>query len=148
MGCQKRRSGREGDNWPSSSSALDERASMGSYTSGAHYESCASMGADNVRKKVRYLQVSPDDLWQLKAKFDGKKGSLKKTYKTNRERRMTKCTRLNQKMSRHLETLYRNFDAAREERKEAEEQFDKDFQFMLEKIAASRTRCIAASENF
>ena len=75
MGCHKRRSGREGDDWPSSSSAPDERASMGSYTSGAHYESCASMGADNVRKKVRYLQVSPDDLWQLKASWTEKRAA-------------------------------------------------------------------------
>ena len=86
----------------------------------------------------------------IEGKLDGKKSSLKKTYKTNKETD-DKVYELNQKMSRHLETLallYRNFDAAREERKEAEEQFDKDFQFMLEKIAANRSRCIAASENF
>ena len=58
------------------SSAPDERASMGFKTSGAHYESFASMGGDSVRMKVHYLQVSPDDLLQLKAKLDGKKEQL------------------------------------------------------------------------
>ena len=150
MNCQKKRSGREGDDWRSSSSATDEKASKGSYTDVANHEICASAGPRNLRKKVRYLKVSPDDLWPLKEKLDGKKSSLRKTYKANKETN-DKVYELNRKMSRHLETLallYRNFDAARDERKEAVEQFDKDFQFMLEKIAASRSRCVAASENF
>ena len=150
LGSYKRRSAREGNDWPSSSSAPDDGASLGSCTGGANYESCVGIGADNVKKKVRYLTVSPDVLWRLKEKLDGKKSSLRKTYKTNKETN-DKVYELNQKMSRHLETLallYSNFDSARDERKEAEEQFDKDFKFLLEKIAAGRSRCIAASKNF
>ena len=94
------------------------------------------MGADNVKKKVRYLKVSPDDLWRLKEMLDRKKSSLRETYKTNKETN-DKVYELNQKMSRHLETLAllrSNFDSARDERKKAEEQFDKDFKFMLERL--------------
>ena len=46
-----------------------------------------------------------------------------------------KVYELNQKMNKLLETLtilYANFESACAERKEAEEQFDKDFQEMLE----------------
>ena len=111
----------------------DDRASLGSCTGGTNYESGESMGADNVKKKVRHLQVSPDDLRRLKEKLDGKKSSLRKTYKTNKEAN-DNVFELNQKMGMHLEThtlSYSNFDSARAERKEAEEQFDKDFKFLL-----------------
>ena len=132
----KRRSAREGNDWPSSFSAPDDKASLGSCTGGANYESCDSMGADNEKKKVRYLKVSPDDLWRLKEMLDRKKSSLRETYKTNKETN-DKVYELNQKMSRHLETLallYSNFDSARDERKKAEKQFDKDFKFMLARL--------------
>ena len=51
-------------------------------------------------------------------------------------------------MSKHLDTLallYENFEQAYMERKEAEARFDQDFHELLEKVAASRTRCLEAS---
>ena len=47
-----------------------------------------------------------------------------------------------------LALLKSNFDAARMERKEAEEQIRHGSPYQVGKIEASRTRCLAAVENF
>ena len=89
--------------------------------------------------------LSSDDLWRVREKLDGKKRSLGKT-ETN-----DKVYALNQKTGKYLETLailYENFGHACTERKEAEEQVDKDFHELLEKMAASRSRCVEASAAF
>ena len=99
------------------------------------------------KTRVQYLKISSDDLWRLRDTLDGKKRSLGKTYKTSKETN-DKVYALNQKTGKYLETLavlYENFEQACTERKEAEEQFDKDFHDMLEKLAGSRSRCVQAS---
>ena len=102
-----------------------------------------------LRKQKRgiNLKISSDDLWRVRAKLDGKKRSLGKTYKTSQETN-GKVYALNQQTGKYLETLailYENFEKACTERKEAEEPFDKDFHGMLENMAASRSRCLEAS---
>ena len=77
----------------------------------------------------KYLNVTSDDLWRIRDKLVGKKSSLGKTYKTNREAN-DKVHDLNQQASKYVETwalLYSNFEQICTEKKEVEEQFDRDF---------------------
>ena len=100
-----------------------------------------------MKTKDKYLNISSEDLWRVRAKLDGKKRSLGKTYKTSKETN-DRVYALNQQMGKHLETLallYGNFKQAYMERKEAEERFDQDFHELLEKVVASRTRSLEAS---
>ena len=60
----------------------------------------------------KYLNITSDDLWRIRDKLDGKKSSLGKTYKMNREAN-DKVYDLNQQASKYLETLallYSNFE--------------------------------------
>ena len=87
--------------------------------------------------------MSSDDLWRVREKLDGKKSSLSKTYKSSREMH-DKVYELNQKMSKHFETLallYENFEQAYHEKEEAEETFDKEFYSLIERVATCKTRC-------
>ena len=100
-----------------------------------------------MKTRDEYLEVSSDDLWRVRAKLDGKKSSVAKTYKTGKEMNDKVCA-LNQQMSKHLETLaplYENFEQAYNEKREAEEQLDKEFYSLLERVAASKTRCSETS---
>ena len=93
------------------------------------------------------MKVSSVDLWRVRAKLDGKKRSLGRTCKTSKETN-DKVYALNQQTSKHLETLallYGNFEQACNEKREAEEQFYKDFYCLLENVATSRSRCSEAS---
>ena len=99
-----------------------------------NFERSDSDGAKKTKKRVQYLKISSDDLWRVRDKLDGKKRSLVKTYKTSKETN-DKVYALNQQTGKYLENLailYENFEQACTERKEAEEQFDKDFHEMLE----------------
>ena len=128
---QGSKSGREWDEGHAGSSAEG-----GTYTAadgGGDFDKC---GAKKLKTKDKYLKNSSVDLWRVRAKLDGKKRSLSKTYKTSKETN-DRVYALNQQMSKHLETLPL--------RKEAEEKFDPDFNELLEKVAASRARCLEAS---
>ena len=96
----------------------------------------------------KYLNVTSDDLWRIRDKLDGKKSSLGKTYKTNREAN-DKVYDLNQQATRYLETLallYSNFEQICTEKKEVEEQFDRDFDESLKMLSESGARCIKVAE--
>ena len=100
-----------------------------------------------LKTKDKYLKMSSEDLWRVRAKMDGNKRRLGKTYKTSKETN-DRVYALNQQMSKHLDTLallHETFEQAYMERKEAEERFDQDLQELLEKVAASRTRSLEAS---
>ena len=104
-------------------------------------------GVKKIKTRDEYLKVSSDDLWKVRAKLDGKKRSLAKTYKTSKEMNDKVCM-LNQQMGKHLETLallYENFEQACNEKRDAEEQFDKDFYSVLEILGARRKQCSEAS---
>ena len=96
----------------------------------------------------RYLNVTSDDLWCIRDKLSGKKSSLGKTYKTNKETN-DKVYDLNQQASKHVETLgllYANFERICAEKKEAEDQFDRDFDESLKLLSDSRNRCARVAE--
>ena len=83
----------------------------------------------NISKLARTICGASEKSWM------GKKRSLEKTYKTSKETN-DKVYDLNQKTSKYLETLailYENFEHACTERKEAEDQFDMEFQELFEK---------------
>ena len=59
----------------------------------------------------KYLNVTSDDLWRIRTNWDGKKSSLGKTDKMNREAN-DKVYDVNQQASKYLDTLtllYSNF---------------------------------------
>ena len=92
--------------------------------------------------------ISSDDLWCIRDKLAGKKSSLGKTYKTIREAN-DKVYELNQQASKYVETLaklYAKFERICAEKKEAEEQFDRDFDESLKMLSDSRNRCIRVAE--
>ena len=71
-----------------------------------------------------------------------------KTYKTNREAN-DKVYELNQQASKYVETfavLCANFERICAEKKEAEEQFDRDFDESLKMLSESRNRCARVAE--
>ena len=130
-----------------SPSSADVRTPQNASGGDATFERSHSDGAKKPKKRIQSLKVSSDDLWRVREKLDGKKRSLGKTYKTSKETN-DKVYALNQKTGKYLETpaiLYENVEHACTERKEAEEQFDKDFHELLEKMAESRSRCVEAS---
>ena len=138
---------RERDEGPVISSSADVGVSQNASGGDATFERSHSDGAKKPKKEDQYLKVSSDDLWRVRDKLDGKKRSLGKTYKTSKETN-DEVYALNQKTGKYLETLailYENFEHACTEKKEAEEQFDKDFHEMLEKMAASRSRWVEPS---
>ena len=98
----------------------------------------------------RYLNVTSDDLWCIRDKLAGKKSSLGKTYKTNREAN-DKVYELNQQASKYVETLallYANFERICAEKKEVEEQFARDFDESLKMLSESRSRCTRVAETY
>ena len=104
-------------------------------------------GAKKIKTRDEHLKVSSDDLWKVRAKLNGKKGSLSKTKKSNREMNDKVCE-LNQKLSKHLETLallYQKCEQACREKKVADEQFNKDFYCLLERAFVGKARCLETS---
>ena len=88
----------------------------------------------------RHLNVTSDELWCIRDKLSGKK--------TNREAD-DKVYEMNQQASKYVETLallYANFERICAEKKEAEEQFDRDFDGSLKLLSDSRNRCIRVAE--
>ena len=76
------------------------------------------------------------------------RSSLGKKYKTNREAN-DKVYETNQQASKYVETLAlfcANFERICAEKKEAEEQFDRDFDESVMMLSDSRTRCIRVAE--
>ena len=75
--------------------------------------------------QCKYLNVTSDDLWRIRDKLDGKRSSLGKAYKMNKEAN-DKEHDLNQQASKYLEALtllYWNFEQICTEKREVEEQF-------------------------
>ena len=98
----------------------------------------------------KYLNVTSDDLWRIREKLDGKKSSLGKTCKMNREAN-DKVYDLNQQAPKYLETLallFSNFEQICTEKREVEEQFGRDFDESLKRLSESRARCIKVAETF
>ena len=91
-------------------------------------ETVRNMGKKS-KIQQKYLNITCQDLWRIRDKLDGKKSGLGKTNKANFEAN-DKVYELNQQASKYLENLallYSNFEQAGIEKKEAEEQFDQDF---------------------
>ena len=74
-----------------------------------------SGGGKKSKMQQRYLNVTSNDLWRIRDKLSGKKSSLAKTYETNKE--------ANDKV---YEIEPGGFEVCAE-MKEAEDQFDGDF---------------------
>ena len=103
----------------------------------------------NQKMQQRYLNVTSDDLWCIRDKLAGKKSSLGKTYKTNKEAN-DKVYEFNQQASKCVETLAllcANLERIIcAEKKEVEEQFGRDFDESLKMLSESRNRCIRVVE--
>ena len=143
---QRSKSGWEWDEGPSGSPPTEEGGSYHTSDGAGDFKKSHS-GSKRIKKRDEYVKVSSVDLWRVRAKLDGKNVSLGRTCKTSKETN-DKVYALNQQTSKHLETLtllFENFEQACNEKREAEEQFDKDFYCLLENVAASRSRCSEAS---
>ena len=124
----------DGWDWDASQSGqprTDRTERAGSFrpSEGAEDPGGSQSGAKKTETRGEHFKVSSDDLWKVRAKLDGKKSSLSKTYKTTREMN-DKVYELNQKMTKHIETLAvlcENFEQAYQDKKEAEDIFDKEF---------------------
>ena len=137
------RGGRDWDGRATSSLAADAASSTSE-----RVERTESGGGKKSKMQQRYLNVTSDDPWCIRDKLAGKKSSLGKTYKTNREAH-DKVYELNQQASKYVETLallYANFERICAEKKEAEEQFDTDFDESLKMLSDSRNHCIRVAE--
>ena len=102
----------------------------------------------NPKCRKKCLNVTSDDLWRIRDKLDGKKSSVGKTYKRNKEAN-DKVYDLNQQASKYLEKLallYAIFEQICTEKREVEEQFDRDFDESLMQFSESRARCIKVAE--
>ena len=93
------RGGRDWDGRATSSLAADAASSTSE-----RVERTGSGGRKKSKMQQRYLNVTSDDLWCIRDKLSGKKGSLGKTYKTNKEAN-DKVYELNQQASKNVETL-------------------------------------------
>ena len=87
---QGSKSGRDWDEGHALSSAADKEGTYYAADGGSDFDKC---GAKKVKTKDEYLKISSEDLWRVRAKLDGKKRSLGKTYKTSKEQ-MTEYMRL------------------------------------------------------
>ena len=96
----------------------------------------------------KYLNVTSDDLWCIRDTVCGKKSSLGKTNNTNKEAN-DKVYELNQQASKYMEAvalLYANFERIFAEKKEAEDQFDRDFDGSPDMFSHRRDRCARVAE--
>ena len=132
------RGGRDWDGRAISSLAADAASSTSE-----RVERAESGVGKKSKMQQKYLNVTSDDLWCIRDKLAGKKSSLGKTCKTNREAN-DKVYDLNQQASMYVETLallYANFEQICKE-KEVEEQFGRDFDESLKMLSENRARCI------
>ena len=137
--------GRDWDGRATSSLAADAASSTSE-----RVERAESGVGKKSKMQQKYLNVTSDDLWCIRDKLAGKKSSLGKTYKTNREAN-DKVYDLNQQASKYGETLtllYANFEQTCTEKKEVEEQFDRDFDESLKMLSKRRARCIKVAETY
>ena len=111
-------------------------------------ERIESGGGKKSKMQQKYLSVTSDDLWRFRDKLSGKWSNLAKTYKTNKEANDKVCE-LNQQASKYVETLallFANFERMCAEKKEAEDQFDRDFDESLNLLSHSQDRCARVAE--
>ena len=98
---QGSRSGRKWDEGPTGSSAAEEGGTHNASDGGGDFDSGHSGGAKKLKTKDKYLKISSEDLWRVRAKLDGKKRSLSKTYKTSKETN-DRVHALNQQMGKYI----------------------------------------------
>ena len=138
--------GKVKDEGPSSSSTADEGASQSASAGGANYERSDNAGAKKSKVSV------PQSLFGRSVAPQGQVGREEEEpgeRRTTRARRRTiGCTSSTRRWASTLRPWRystRTLKRRCTERKDAEEQFDKDFHEMLEKFATSRSRCVEAS---
>ena len=129
------RGGRDWDGRATSSLAADVASSTSE-----RVERTESGGGKKSTMQQRYLNVTSDDLLCIRDKLAGKKSSLGKAYKTNREAN-DKVDELNQQASKYVNTLA--LLCANFERICA---LDRDFDESLKMLSYSRNRCIRVVE--
>ena len=134
------RGGREWEERATSSFAADAASSTS-----VRAERAESRVGKKSKMQYKYLNVTSDDLWRIRDKLDGKKSSLGKTYKMNKE---ANDEVYDLKYLETLALLYSNFEQICTEKGEVEEQFDRDFDEALKHLSESRERCIRVAETY
>ena len=135
------REGRDWDGRDTHSLAADAASSTSERVE--RTERIESGGGKKSKMQQKYLNVTSDG-----HKLSRKKSSLAKTYKTNKVAN-DKVYELNQQASKYVETLallHANFERICAEKKEADDQFDRDFDEFLKLLSHSRDRCARVAE--
>ena len=140
--CPSSKGGWEWDEGPSGPPLVEEGGESYHASDGARDLDKSHSGAKKIKNKRRIpeSQLGLSVACQSEVGREEKKPTSKETN--------DKVYALNQQTSKHLVTLallYENFEQACNEKKEAEEEFNKEFYSLLEKVAASRSRCSEAS---